>query len=81
MRDRIPTYNSDTNEVRFILTNDMKVVCPHCQSGFIIITVGITDHQITMMANCTIRDAKRAFYCPYCGKDMTDIFRWENKTE
>lgn len=70
------TYNPLTRELKMLLSNDTSVVCPHCQSGWAIITLGIKNHTVEQMAICTVKDAKRAFYCPYCGKDMTEIFRW-----
>jgi len=71
-----PTYNPQTQEVSFILSNEHSVVCPHCQSGWVILTLGIKEHHVEQLAICNIKDAKTQFYCPYCGKDMTEIFRW-----
>lgn len=70
------TYNPVTHEVNFELSNESSIVCPHCQSGWVIITLGIKDHIVEQMATCTIKEAKRPIHCPYCGKDMTEIFRW-----
>lgn len=71
-----PRYNPTTREAHFILSNEIIVVCPYCQSGWIIITLGIKNCMVEKMAICNLGDAKRNFYCPYCGKDMTEIFRW-----
>jgi uncharacterized Zn-finger protein len=71
------SYNPITRKIGMILNNKTSVVCPHCQSGWVILSVGIHDHIVEKMAVCNIAEAKRAFYCPYCGKDMTEIFRWE----
>ncbi|KKN21399.1 hypothetical protein LCGC14_0925840 [marine sediment metagenome] len=70
------TYNPITSEAKFILSNDTSIVCPHCESGWVIITLGIKNHAVEMMATCSIKAASRALYCPYCGKDMTEMFRW-----
>lgn len=69
-------YNPKTQEVKFILSTETSIVCPHCQSGWMILTVGIKEHIVKQMALCNIVESKRAFYCPYCGKDMTEMFRW-----
>ena len=77
-RDMIePTLNPETLEVNFTLSNKYSIVCPHCQSGWVIITLGIENHIVKQMAMCSTIAAKREFYCPYCGKDMTEIFRWK----
>ncbi len=74
-----PVLNPDSKEAKLIISNETAVVCPHCQSGWVIIALGVSNHEITMMATCSIAAAKRAFFCPYCGKDMTEIYRWENR--
>jgi hypothetical protein len=73
-------YNSITHKANFTVNSDTVSVCPHCQSGFVIITVGVHNHEVERMALCILKEVKRALYCPYCGKDMTEMFRWEKTT-
>ena len=61
---------TDTH-IEFDLTPEMQVVCPHCHSGWVILTTGVEHGQITKVSFCLVDDAKVPFYCPYCGKDMT----------
>lgn len=65
------TYNLSTNELYMPVSKDTMAVCPYCNSGFIIITVGISNHQVEKMAVCMPKEASISLYCPYCGKDMT----------
>jgi uncharacterized Zn-finger protein len=62
------------NHIEFDFDANVQTVCPHCQSGFVIISIGVSKGLITMAAICTPEGAKRSIYCPYCGKDMTEIF-------
>jgi len=57
------------NHVEFDFTAENQTVCPHCQSGFVIMTVGVSKGVITRMAICTPKSATVPLYCPYCGTD------------
>lgn len=71
-----PTYDPISRKAEFILDKNSTVVCPHCQSGFVIIALGVKSGEVNYMAICNLAAAKIKMYCPYCGKDMTEIFRW-----
>jgi transposase-like protein len=60
------------NHVAFDLVDKEMCVCPHCQSGFIIITIGVSKGIIIRAATCTPEAATVPLYCPYCGEDMKD---------
>ena len=70
-------YNQISQEMQMEITRDTTIVCPHCQSGWVIITLGIKNHIVDKMSVCNLKEAKITMYCPYCGKDMTEIFRWK----
>ena len=58
------------NHVEFDFTIHEQTVCPHCQSGFVIISVGVTDGLITQAAIFTPESSTVPFYCPWCGGNM-----------
>jgi len=59
-----------TTKVNFTFNRNTQVVCHHCNSGWVILTVGVTDGTLTNMAVCTLAAPARPLYCPYCGRDM-----------
>lgn len=70
-----------TQYVRMPLNNETIVICPHCKSGFVILTLGIKNHKPVKLAVCVLKEVKISFYCPYCGKDMTEIIRREDENK
>ena len=60
--------------IEFDLTSDKQVVCPHCQSGFVILTVGVLEGEIINIGFCVPEYAEaRKVYCPYCGRNMKEV--------
>ena len=71
------SYNAETGIVQFPLNNETGVVCPYCNSGFIIITFGIEGGIVKRMSICSEKKATIPLYCTYCGKDTTEPYRLE----
>jgi hypothetical protein len=69
------TNRVNGNHVEFELTANTQARCPHCTSGFAILTIGVSDDgKITNIAFCTPgKELTVPLYCPYCGKDMRQI--------
>lgn len=60
------------NHIEFDFTSKEQSVCPHCDSGWVIISVGVEHGQITQAAICTPEVPGKPLYCPWCGLDMKD---------
>ena len=54
----------------FDFTIDREIVCPHCRSGWVIISVGVLNGLVTRAVFCSTTEAQQELYCPFCGKDM-----------